>query len=104
MDNWFEKVKSTLQKIGIIDRADLSSRLWNCDETGFCTATASKVVLARRGSRSVHEIGGGTGREFITVLGCGAADGPVYPHAFSTKAKICIEIGLQEDQPEHYTV
>ena len=87
MDNWFEKVKSTLQKIGIIDRADLSSRLWNCDETGFCTATASKVVLARRGSRSVHEIGGGTGREFITVLGCGAADGTRLPPYILYKGK-----------------
>ena len=61
MDNWFEKVRSILQEIGIIDRADLDSRLWNCNEMGFCTATASKVVLARRGSKSAHEIGGGTG-------------------------------------------
>ena len=31
--------------------------------------------MARRGSRDVHETGGGTGREYVTVLGCGSADG-----------------------------
>lgn len=79
MDNWFEMVRSILQEIGIIDRADLANRLWNCDETGFYSATASKVVLGRRGSKSVHEVRGGTRGEFITVLGCGAADGTCLP-------------------------
>ena len=79
IDSWFERVQSFLQKIGIADREDLPSRLWNCDETGFCTAVASRVVLARRGSRAVHETGGGSGRDYITVLGCGAADGNRLP-------------------------
>jgi len=30
--------------------------------------------LSRRGSRGFHETGGGTG-EYVTVLGCGSADG-----------------------------
>ena len=42
--------------------------LWNCDETGFCTAMASKKVLAKQGAKIMHE-GGGSGREYITVLG-----------------------------------
>ena len=79
MDSWFKKVKCTIEGLGIADRDDLASRMWNCDETGFCTATASRVVLARKGAKAVHEIGGGSGREFITVLGCCAADGTRLP-------------------------
>lgn len=40
---------------------DLASRLWNADETGFCTSGASNKVLARRGAREVHETSGGSG-------------------------------------------
>ena len=54
---------------------DLGSRLWNADETGFCTAAAGQRVLARRGSREVHETAGGSGRDYVTVLGAGSADG-----------------------------
>ena len=68
-----------LNKVQIADRGDLGSRLWNCDETGFCTAVSSRAVLAKRGSKAVHETGGGSGREYITVLGCGAADGTRLP-------------------------
>ena len=49
VDAWFEKVERFLQDIGIADQEDLASCLWNCDETGFCTVTASCIVLARRG-------------------------------------------------------
>ncbi len=36
-------------------------------------------MLARRGAKFVYEIGGGSGREYITVLGCGSADGIKVP-------------------------
>ena len=45
------------------------------DKTGFCTAVGSQRVLARRSLREVHETGGGSGRDYITVLGAGSADG-----------------------------
>ena len=48
---------------------DAAKRIWNCDETGFCTAIATKSVLAKRGSKNIHETLGGSGREYITVLG-----------------------------------
>lgn len=54
-------------------------RLWNCDETGVCTAVASKKILARRGDKNVHETGGGSGRDYITILGCGSAIGERLP-------------------------
>ena len=58
---------------------DLASRLWNADETGFCMSVLCQKVLARRGSREVHETSGGSGREYFTVLGAGAADGARLP-------------------------
>ena len=69
-------MKEYLAEIKILDHApDLASRLWNADETGFSIAVVSRRVLARRGSKIVHETAGGTGREYVTVLGCGSADG-----------------------------
>ena len=58
---------------------DLASRLWNPDETGFCTAVASRRVLARRDAKGVHETSGGSGREFFMVLGAGSANGVRLP-------------------------
>ena len=74
-DSWFHDFKGFLTELDILERSDLASRLWNADETGFCTAMASHTVLARRGSKAVHETAGSSGRDYITVLGAGAADG-----------------------------
>ena len=71
LDEWFEKVRCLFEssKLKEFDQKDIGQRVWNCDETGFCTAVASKVVLTKRGAKTVHEVGGGSGREYITVLG-----------------------------------
>ena len=55
--------------MGLSGAPDLANRIWNCDETGFCTAVASKSVLTQRGAKTVHETAGWSGRDFITVLG-----------------------------------
>ena len=47
----------------------------------------STKVLARRGAKSVYEIGRGSGREYITVLGCGSADGIKVPPFVVYKGK-----------------
>ena len=48
-------------------------------------ATSTKV-LARPGAKSVYEIGGESGREYITVFGCGFADGiKLPPYVYKTK-------------------
>ena len=75
IDNWFCKLETFLKECDLLDMPDLGSRLWNADETGFCTAAAGQRVLARRGSREVHETAGGSGRDYVTVLGAGSADG-----------------------------
>ena len=69
VDAFFGKLENLYQHTGLADVEDLANRVWNCDETGFCTAVASKAVLCRRGAKTVHETAGGSGREFITVLG-----------------------------------
>ena len=35
--------------------------------------------MARRGAKNVHEVGGGSGREYITILACGSAIGEKLP-------------------------
>ena len=79
MDAWFATVETLLREINIFDAPDLPSRLWNADETGFCTSVASQKVLSKKGSKDVHEVSGGSGREFHTILAAGAADGEQLP-------------------------
>ena len=69
VDAFFIRLTNVFDKTGLADAPDLPNSIWNCDETGFCTAVSSKTVLARRGTKEVHETAGGSGREYITVLG-----------------------------------
>ena len=50
---------------------DLIHGVSNCDECGFCTFVASKKILAK----DVHETMGGSGKEYITILAAGCANG-----------------------------
>ena len=79
MDSWFASVGSFLRELNMIPAPDLASRLWNADETGFCTSIASPRVLARKGAKDVHETSGGSDHEFHTLLAAGAADGTHLP-------------------------
>ena len=83
------KVSATVSNAGLgeLPPEELAKRLWNCDETAFATDTASKKILARRGAKQVHEVGGGSGREHITVLGCGSASGERLPPYVVYKGK-----------------
>ena len=88
-DEWFNKVEKLLEVSGLKDLSDeeLKQRMWNCDESGFCTSTTSKKILSKRGDRYVHETVGGSGREFITLLGAGCADGTRLPPYVLYKGK-----------------
>ena len=87
VEEYFCKVEKLFRDLGIKDREDISSRLLNCDETGLSTAVASNNILARRGSKWVHETGGGSGREMITIMGCGSAAGERLPPLILYKGK-----------------
>ena len=109
LDKWFEKLADLYETSNLTDY-DAAERIWNCDETGFCTAVATKSVLAKRGSKNVHKTGGGSGREYITVLGiitmyyiiiiigiilligCGSASGKRLPPYIVYKAKHMYDI------------
>ena len=77
MDAWFERVGKLYSETGLSELPieELRKRIWNCDETGFCTSAAVTKVLAKRGAKDVQDTVGGSGREYITVLGCGSASG-----------------------------
>ena len=89
VDEWILTVEKVFKKHGFdkMVEEELSRRLWNTDETGLCLDATSKKVLARRGVKSVYEVGGGSGREYITVLACGSADGVKLPPLVVYKAK-----------------
>ena len=89
VDHWIDLVQRVLKENGLeeLSEDEVASRLWNADETGLCLDATSTRVLARRGAKSVYEIGGGSGREYITVLGCGSADGIKLPPFVLYKAK-----------------
>ena len=89
VDHWIDLVQRVLKENALdkLSEDEVASRLWNADETGLCLDTTSTRVLARRGAKSVYEIGGGSGREYITVLGCGSADGIKLPPFVLYKAK-----------------
>ena len=77
ISSWFDKFESVLKEIGLADlpQDELHHYLWNCDETGFCTAQASRKIIAKRGDKDVQDTIGGSGREYFTVLGAGSASG-----------------------------
>ena len=88
-DAWFKRVEDVLLKAGLSELFidELKHRIWNCDETGFCTSVAAMKVLAKRGDKDVHDTLGGSGREYITVLGAGCADGTRLPPYVIYKGK-----------------
>ena len=98
LDQWFETLRGFLQEVDLLERPDLSSHLWNADETDFCTAVASSKVLAVRGAKDVHETAGGSGCDYITVLGAGAADGVRLPPYIIYKGEISMQGGQRVDQ------
>lgn len=91
LESWFASVQSFLQKVELMKRnrtvPDYASRIWNCDETGFCLGATSKKILAKRGERCVHEVGGGSDHQFITVNACGNAAGIKLPPFILYKGK-----------------
>ena len=88
VEAWFDKVEAFLREVGL-DPSDpsIATRLWNCDETAFCTAVSAQKILCKRGSRDVHETGGGSGREHITVHCCCSASGERLPPYILYKGK-----------------
>ena len=103
---WILKVKTMVNEAGLGDLTieELAQRMWNCDETAFATDVASKRALARRGEKNVHETGGGSGKEYITVLGCGSASGERLPPYVLYKGKNLWTTWTLGDQLVHISI
>ena len=85
---WFDQVNEVITKAKLNPKDPaIATRLWNCDETAFCTSVSSKKLIARRGMKVVHEIGGGSGRQYITVHCAGSANGERLPPFILYKGK-----------------
>ena len=76
MDRWFKCVQQLFDeaKLSTLFTDELKCYLWNCGETGFCTAMTAKKILAKRGDKNVHETVGESGRDYIIIQGAGCAD------------------------------
>ena len=64
-----------------------AQRIWNCDETAFCMSSTSGKLLCKRGVNALHEVGGGSGREYTTVHVCCSANGERLPPFILYKGK-----------------
>ena len=91
VDSWFTRVRSFCSDKGLLKSGtfvhDYEQRIWNCDETGFCLGVTSKKVLARKGMRAVHEVGGSSDHQYITVNVVGNAAGVPLPPFVLYKGK-----------------
>ena len=89
VDTWIDTIQKAFEEHNLhhYSNDDLTKRLWNADETGLCLDATSKEVLARRGANVVYKVEGGSGRGYITVLGCDSADGVKLPPLVVYKAK-----------------
>ena len=77
----------------------IANRLWNCDKTGFSTSASASKILAHRGSKAVHEVGGGSGREYITVHCAGSVSGERLPPFILYKGKNLYKRWTEEGPP-----
>ena len=85
---WFNKVEEVLTSAGL-DPSDpaTAAHLWNCDETAFSMSVSATKLLVRKGTKMVHEVGGGSGREYTTVHCAGSASGERLPPFILYKGK-----------------
>ena len=88
INGWFDRLERLFKTVDL-DSSDpaIANRLWNCDETAFSMSASASKLLVRRGTRAVHEIGGGSGREYTTVHCAGSASGERLPPFLLYKGK-----------------
>ena len=85
---WFDKVEEVLSSAGL-DPSDpaTAARLWNCDEITFYTSVSATKLVVCKSTKMVHEVGGGSGREYTTVHCAGSGSGERLPPFILYKGK-----------------
>ena len=77
IDDWFDNcLQPALTTLNLIDKPHC---IFNADETYFCLSGRPQHVLARRGSKAVHSVIGGSGRDNVTVQACISGEGKLLP-------------------------
>ena len=95
MMSFFDALEKIFKETGLdISNPTNAKRLWNCDETAFSMSATSSKLLCKQGISALHEVGGGSGREYTTVHVCCSASGERLPPF--VKEKICIGDGWKE--------
>ena len=85
--SFFDNLEKVFSDNGLNTDPTCAQRLWNCDETAFAMCASSHKVLCKRGASTVHEVGGGSGREYTTVHACCSANGERLPPFILYKGK-----------------
>lgn len=79
---FFTMFKATVEKLGIKN----PGQIVNLDETGYASSTATRV-LAKKGTKCVSQVQGGSGKEMFSVVETVAADGHLFPPLIIYKSK-----------------
>lgn len=83
VDDYFQKLNSTLEELQLQDSPD---QIWNLDETSICLDPQRINVVGARGTPSSRTTSG-TGKENYTVLCCVSASGNKAPPLIIFKGK-----------------
>ena len=55
INGWFDQVEELARSVDLdLSDPESTNRLWNCGETGPCTAAGAKTLLVKRGSKRVR--------------------------------------------------
>lgn len=77
IDDWFDNcLQPALTALNLTEKPQC---IFNVDETGFSLSGRPNHVLVKRGSKSVHSVIGGSGRDQITVQPCISGTGKLLP-------------------------
>lgn len=71
--DFYDKLKKIVEENGL-DQANMSSFVFNADETGFNSDPSRIRAIGPKG-KALYRVSGGSGRESTTVLACVSADG-----------------------------
>lgn len=72
---WFSLIQKTMVEDGYAGILNDPSRIYNCDESGFCLAPPKSSAYVEKGTKNVHLVQ--RGKEQITVMFCFSATGYV---------------------------
>ena len=80
VDDYFEKLKTTVEKLKVGPK-----QIWNCDETNMQLEHKPTAVVGRKGAKIPSRVA--NSKESVSVLGCGNASGDIMSPMIIVKGK-----------------